>query len=106
RTSKGMKNRGEEPPAKNLKAGGGLMPRHYKPLEELHDRIQNGEIGDIILMRGYRMHGPAGYFESRPKPANISDLDYQVRRFHSFLWASGGKIYRSSLPPHYPPLLL
>jgi predicted dehydrogenase len=25
-----------------------------------------------------------------PKPAGTSDLIYQVRRFHSFLWASGG----------------
>jgi predicted dehydrogenase len=89
-TSKRMLKLAEDAAAKNLKVGVGLMSRHYKPLEELHDRIQNGDIGDIILMRGYRMHGPAGYFESPPKPANISDLDYQVRRFHSFLWASGG----------------
>src|SRR5579862_508331 len=89
-TSKRMLKLAEDATAKNLKVGVGLMSRQYKPLEELHDRIQNGEIGDIILMRGYRMHGPAGYFESLPKPANISDLDYQVRRFHSFLWASGG----------------
>jgi predicted dehydrogenase len=36
------------------------------------------------------MHGPVGFFESPPKPANISHLMYQVQRFHSFLWASGG----------------
>ena len=46
--------------------------------------------GDIIMMRGYRMHAPAASFESTPKPANISDVEYQIRRFHSFLWASGG----------------
>jgi predicted dehydrogenase len=66
------------------------MSRHARNLQELYARVKNGELGDIILMRGYRMHGPAGYFESPPKPAGISDLDYQVRRFHSFLWASGG----------------
>jgi predicted dehydrogenase len=66
------------------------MSRHARPLQELHQRIRNGELGDIILMRGYRMHNPGGYFDSPPKPAGISDLDYQVRRFHSFLWASGG----------------
>jgi len=43
-----------------------------------------------VLMRGYRMHGPAGTFKSPPKPENISDLEYQIRRFHSFLWAGGG----------------
>lgn len=74
----------------NLKVGVGLMSRHSPALQELHDRIRNGQLGDIILMRGYRMHGPAGYSQSPPKPANISDLEYQVRRFHSFLWASGG----------------
>jgi predicted dehydrogenase len=31
-----------------------------------------------------------GYFASLPKPPGISELYYQIRRFHSFLWASGG----------------
>lgn len=88
--SRRMLKLAEEASAKNLKCGVGLMSRHARPLQELHQRIQNGELGDIILMRGYRMHAPAGFFESLPKPAGISDLDYQVRRFHSFLWASGG----------------
>ena len=30
------------------------------------------------------------YFSSGPKPNDISELLYQVQRFHSFLWASGG----------------
>lgn len=74
----------------NLKVGVGLMSRHARGLQELHDRIRGGELGEIVLMRGYRMQGPIGYFASGPKPSDISDLDYQVRRFHSFLWASGG----------------
>lgn len=89
-TSKRMLKLAEDASAKNLKVGVGLMSRHARPLQELQQRIQNGELGDIILMRGYRMHGPAGYFASTPKPANISELDYQVRRFHSWIWASGG----------------
>ena len=89
-TSKRMLKLAEDATAKNLKVGVGLMSRHARPLQELHERIRNGELGEIILMRGYRMHPPAGYFDSLPKPANISDLDYQIRRFHSFLWASGG----------------
>ena len=80
----------EKAQEKNLKVGVGLMSRHARPLEELHQRIQDGEIGDIVLMRGYRMHGPAGTFKSTPKPENMTDLEYQVRRFHSFLWAGGG----------------
>ncbi len=89
-TSKIMLKLGEDSVAKNLKVGVGLMSRHARPLQELHERIQNGEIGDVILMRGYRMQGSVGTFESPPKPANIPELEYQIRRFHSFLWASGG----------------
>jgi predicted dehydrogenase len=89
-TSKIMLKLAEDSVAKNLKVGVGLMSRHARPLQELHDRIQNGEIGDIILMRGYRAQGPVGTFESPPKPANIGELEYQIRRFHSFLWAGGG----------------
>ncbi len=59
-------------------------------LQELAKRVHDGEIGDIILERGYRMHGPIGFFSSPPKPDGISDLMYQIQRFHSFLWASGG----------------
>jgi predicted dehydrogenase len=89
-TSRRMFQLGEESVRKNLKVGVGLMSRHSRALAELAKRVQDGAIGDIILQRGYRMHGPIGYFSSPPKPADISDLLYQVRRFHSFLWASGG----------------
>jgi predicted dehydrogenase len=89
-TSRRMFNLAEEATAKNLKAGVGLMSRHSRALQELAERIQNGEIGDLILQRGYRMHGPIGFFSSLPKPPGISDLLYQVQRFHSFIWASGG----------------
>jgi predicted dehydrogenase len=66
------------------------MSRHSRALEQLFKRIQDGEIGEIILQRGYRMHGPAAFFHSLPKPPGISDLLYQIQRFHSFIWASGG----------------
>src|SRR5437660_2521619 len=67
-TSKRMLKLAEDSVAKNLKVGVGLMSRHARPLQELHERIQNGELGDIILMRGYRMQGLIGHFASPPKP--------------------------------------
>jgi hypothetical protein len=70
--------------------GVGLMSRHSRALQELAKRVQDGEIGDIILQRGYRMHGPIGFFSSLPKPEGANELMYQIQRFHSFLWASGG----------------
>ena len=89
-TSKRMLSLAQDASAKNLKVGVGLMSRHSRALQELANRVHDGEIGQIILQRGYRMHGPGGYFLSLPKPAGISDLLYQVKRFHSFIWASGG----------------
>jgi predicted dehydrogenase len=75
---------------KNLKAAVGLMCRHCDARGELHDRIQDGQLGDIILMRAYRQQGPLATAFSTPKPDDQSELEYQIRRFHSFLWASGG----------------
>jgi len=89
-TSRRMFELGEAATKKNLKVGIGLMSRHSRHLAQLAERVHNGEIGDIILQRGYRMHGPVGFFASLPKPDGVSDLMYQVQRFHSFIWASGG----------------
>jgi predicted dehydrogenase len=80
----------EESEKKNLKVGVGLMSRHAKPLQELHARIQDGEIGDIVLMRGYRMAGPLASAFSEKWPGKPNELLWQISRFHSFLWASGG----------------
>src|SRR6202030_4229690 len=57
-TSRRMMKLADEATAKNLKVVVGLMSRHSRPLQELEKRIQDGEIGDIILMRAYRMAGP------------------------------------------------
>jgi len=89
-TSRRMLQQAEQASAKNLKVGVGLMSRHSRALQELAHRIRDGQLGEIVHMRGYRMHGPIGYFSSLPNPPDISELLYQVQRFHSFLWASGG----------------
>ncbi|HSU52894.1 MAG TPA: gfo/Idh/MocA family oxidoreductase, partial [Candidatus Dormibacteraeota bacterium] len=90
-SSRKMLKLADEATAKNLKVGVGLMSRHSRPMEELHKRIQGGELGDIILMRGYRMHGPVGSaFSTKYPGGNPSELLWQISRFHSFLWASGG----------------
>ena len=81
---------GELSVQKNLKVGVGLMCRHCKSRQALKDRIEAGEIGDILELRAYRMAGPTGSAATRPKPADMSELMYQIKRFHAFLWASGG----------------
>jgi predicted dehydrogenase len=80
----------EDSERRNLKVGVGLMCRHCAARHQLVDRIRQGQIGDIILLRAYRQTGPVASFASPPRPAGISELMYQIQRFHSFLWASGG----------------
>jgi predicted dehydrogenase len=89
-TSKRMFKLGQEASAKNLKVGVGLMSRHSRALQELAHQLHNGELGEIILMRGYRVGEPVAACFSPRKPANISEVGYQISRFHSFIWASGG----------------
>ena len=89
-TTRKMIKLAEAASAKNLKVGVGLMSRHSRALEEAAKRIHDGEIGDVILMRGYRMHGPGGSAFQTKWPGSPSELLWQVRNFHAFLWASGG----------------
>ncbi|NUQ63813.1 MAG: Gfo/Idh/MocA family oxidoreductase [Pirellulales bacterium] len=89
-TTRRMLKLADEAEKKNLKVAVGLMWRHCAARRELVQRVQQGEIGDIVSMRTYRMHGPIGSFSAGPKPQEISELLYQIQRFHSFLWLSGG----------------
>jgi predicted dehydrogenase len=81
---------GEESVKRNLKVGVGLMCRHCAARHELFDRIKSGQMGDLILLRAYRQSGVEAKEFAPPKPDNISELLYQIKWFHSFLWASGG----------------
>jgi predicted dehydrogenase len=87
-TTRKMIQLSDEADKKNLKVGVGLMIRHCRGRQELFKRIKDGQIGDLSYMRAYRMGGPAG--NTGPKPRDMSEVLYQVQRFHSFLWASGG----------------
>jgi predicted dehydrogenase len=89
-TSRRMLDLAKEASAKGLKCGVGLMSRHARHLQELHKRVQDGAIGDVLLMRGYRMHGPVASAFSKKWPGKPSELLWQISRFHSFIWASGG----------------
>lgn len=89
-TSKRMLELAKQASAKNLKVGVGLMSRHSHSLQELRKRILDGEIGDVNMLRGYRMQGTIGSVFSEKWPGEPNELLWQISRFHSFLWASGG----------------
>jgi len=89
-TSRKMLELNEEAKKKGIKVAVGLMCRHCKVRKELYNRVQDGEIGNIILARAYRMQAPIASCFSTRKPEGDNELMWQIQRFHSFLWASGG----------------
>jgi predicted dehydrogenase len=78
---------GLEAEKKGLKVAAGLMCRHSRNRQELIKRIRDGELGEIQLIRAYRME-PGGPLP--PRPAQTNDLEWQIRNFTKFLWVSGG----------------
>ncbi len=78
----------DESAKKGLKVGVGLMIRHCKVRQALKAQVEAGRIGDLILLRAYRMAAQSAL--AGPKPEGMKELLYQIRRFHAFLWASGG----------------
>ena len=91
-TSKKMFELAKKADDKNLKVGVGLMCRHCKARQAAADKIHNGDIGDVLTVRAYRMAGFTGSAETGPRPDDKTDLEWQIRRFHAFLWASGGAV--------------
>lgn len=90
-TTRKMLELGEESVKKNLKVGVGLMCRHCDARGELFNRIKDGQIGDINLLRAYRVSGPTGSAFCSPRGENEkSELMWQIKNFHAFLWLSGG----------------
>lgn len=78
---------GEAAQQKNLKIAAGLQCRHSRNRQELIRKIRAGDLGEIQLIRAYRME-PCGWLPPRP-PAE-KDLHWQIRNFVHFFWVSGG----------------
>ena len=78
---------GEAAEKKGLKIAAGLQCRHSVNRQELIKRIRDGQLGEILHIRAYRMeaNGPL-----RPKPAAMTELEWQLRNFTKFLWVSSG----------------
>ena len=74
---------------KNLKVAGGLMSRHYKPLEEAVGRLHDGIIGDIITCWAYREHNQVGF---APKQPGMTEMAHQIRNYSNFTWVNGSFI--------------
>ncbi len=80
---------GRKAEAKNLKIAGGLMSRHYKPLEEAVEHLHDDIIGEVITCWAYREHAPVGF---APKSPGMSELAHQIRNYSCFTWMNGSFI--------------
>lgn len=79
---------GEAAEKKNLKIATGLMCRHSEARQALIDKIRGGELGEIHLLRAYRMqHTHRLAPEMQP---GEEELLWQIRHPHYFLWAATG----------------
>lgn len=80
----------EESKKKNLMVAIGLQRRHEPQYTETVQRLHDGAIGDIVLMRVYWNGGGIWY---REKYANDSQqMKFQVDNWYHFIWTCGDQI--------------
>ncbi len=78
---------GEAAEKKNLKVAAGLMCRHSPARQALIKKIRDGAMGQIQLIRAYRMDSSRGM---QPYKKEESELLWQLRKASRFFWASCG----------------
>jgi predicted dehydrogenase len=77
---------GEEASKTNLKIAGGLMSRHYEPLQQAVQKVHDGAIGEPITCWSYREHGPVPFI---PRSSGVNELGHQIRNYSCFTWLNG-----------------
>jgi predicted dehydrogenase len=74
---------------KNLKVGVGLMCRHSASRQALIQKIRDGALGTVNMIRAYRMDGGV---HMGPFPGgNEKEMLWQLRRPYAFFWVSTGQ---------------
>ncbi len=79
---------GEEAEKKNVKIAAGLQCRHSPARQALIDKIRNGEMGEIPLIRANRLGGVGWMGPQGQKSNNLQD-QLQFGRIHLFWIGSG-----------------
>ena len=74
---------------KNLKVGVGLQRHHSDKYMQTVERIRDGAIGDIVLLRAY--WNSAGVWV-RPRKPGMTEMEYQMRNWYYFNWLCGDHI--------------
>ena len=80
---------GKRAEEKNLKVGVGLQRHHQQAYRATLDRIHDGAIGKPVLLRVY--WNSAGVWV-RPREAEMTEMEYQMRNWYYFNWLCGDHI--------------
>ena len=73
--------------AKHLSVVVGLQRRHQRLYLEKIQKIRDGAVGQVRLVRTY--YNVSGTREGRPKPPEMSEMEYQIRTWNLFCWLCG-----------------
>ena len=76
--------------ARNLSVVGGTQRRHQQHYIEIMQRIHGGAIG--IILGGECYWNSGGGSLTAPKPADMSDMEWQIRHWYSYAWLCGDHI--------------
>ena len=78
---------GEAAQQKNLKIAAGLMCRHSTARQSLIKRVREGALGQIQLLRAFRMESRTPLARRKPEE---NELLWQIRCTERLFWVSGG----------------
>ncbi|MCR4414142.1 MAG: Gfo/Idh/MocA family oxidoreductase [Thermoguttaceae bacterium] len=81
--------------AKKLSVVVGLQRRHQKNYLEAMRRLRDGAVGEVMFLRTY-FNMPSGIDHSR-RPANMTEMEWQLRRWGYFTWLSGDHIVEQAV---------
>jgi predicted dehydrogenase len=81
--------------AKKLSVVVGLQRRHQKNYLDAIRRLRDGAVGEVSFLRTY-FNMPSGIDHSR-RPASMSEMEWQLRRWGYFTWLSGDHIVEQAV---------
>jgi predicted dehydrogenase len=79
---------------RNLALMSGFCWRYNTPQRELYRQIHDGRIGEILAMHTTYNTGPLGDVAREP---GWSDMEWQLRNWKAFIWASGDHIVEQAI---------